>query len=80
MTYGAGCILYPNMKSKLEAIIGDFIIIPSSIHEVLIFPNIDNKDMLRTIIKEVNSTAVSPDEVLSGDVLKLNDNRELIAS
>lgn len=80
MIFGAGCILYPDMKKKLENMIGDFIIIPSSVHEVLIFPDMYDKDMIKNVISEINKEIVKDDEILSYDILKLNNDRELIAS
>lgn len=44
-----------------------FYIIPSSIHELLILPsdNTDDSDKIREMIKEINDTQVSAEEILS---------------
>jgi len=53
------------LKDKLKERFPDgYIVIPSSIHEVIVVPNIGNDDEIRQIINEVNATVVAPDEVL----------------
>lgn len=65
---GSVCMLYENL---LEAIAGrldaDLVIIPSSIHEVLILPSGIPKDIdaLSGVIQEVNSSQLSREEILS---------------
>ncbi len=76
--FGAGTILYPNMKEKIEKIIGDFIIIPSSVHEVLLMPDMGNAGDIKQIIDEVNSTIVADEDILSDRVYKLCKDGELI--
>lgn len=64
--YGAGAILYSGMKKKLEDAVGDFVVIPSSVHETIIIPrSLGEIDGLTHLIREVNETVVSPEEVLS---------------
>lgn len=54
------------LKDKLKERFPDgYIVIPSSVHEVIVIPNIGNDDEIRQIINEVNTTEVAPDEVLS---------------
>ena len=66
VNYGAGAILYSGMKKKLEDIVGDFVVIPSSVHETIIVPSsLGGIDNITTMIREVNETVVSPEEVLS---------------
>ena len=64
--FGANLILD---KKVMEAISkqngGDFIIIPSSIHEVLIMPMSRGTEGLSDMIRTVNETAVEPVDVLS---------------
>ena len=67
-THGAICMLYPGVLERVaQEIGGDFFIPPSSIHEVIILPDMGNKDYeeLRGMIREVNRTQVAPEEVLS---------------
>ena len=65
---GAACMLYPNRIRDFSDIIGSSLyIIPSSIHELLLLPTKDteNKDEIRSMIKEINDTQVSENEILS---------------
>lgn len=65
--YGAGTILYKGMKKVLEEKVGEeTIIIPSSIHEVIVLPTyLGEKESITGMIREVNRTVVAPEEVLS---------------
>ena len=67
-THGAICMLYPGVLEALAAKEGrNFYILPSSIHEVILLPVTGNEDheKLKEMIREVNSTQVAPEEVLS---------------
>ncbi len=65
---GASCLLYENViRNFAEKIKSDLIIIPSSIHEVILLPFY--KDMkeeeLNDMVKDVNASQVPIDEILS---------------
>ena len=77
-TFGAGAILYFGMKEKIESIVGEFIVIPSSVHEVLILPEFMSGPSIVDIIGEVNRTTVSPLEQLADVPYKLTDDGELL--
>ena len=65
---GAASVLDKDtMETISEMLGGDFVVIPSSIHEVIIQPMDDNvdKDELEGIIREVNTGQVAPEERLS---------------
>ncbi|MCR4896050.1 MAG: DUF5688 family protein [Lachnospiraceae bacterium] len=68
---GASVILYPDF---LEDVAGrneaNLFVIPSSVHEVLLLPDRGNlsSEMLRDLIRSVNSTSVDPVEVLSDNL------------
>ena len=69
--HGAGVIAYPDfMEQASEKLGGDFYILPSSLHEVLLVK--DNCDMslheLKQMVQEVNETQVSPEEKLTDNV------------
>ncbi len=67
-THGAACILYPGVLDGVAQEMGsDFFILPSSVHETILLPDTGNEDYekLRGMIREVNSTQVAPEEVLS---------------
>ena len=65
---GAGTILYPGVLKKFAKRVGsDLYVIPSSIHEVILVPghvDMAPEDFLE-MIREVNDTQVSREEVLS---------------
>ena len=69
--HGAVVLAYQNiMDQAAERAGGDFFILPSSIHEVLIVP--DNGEMtlkeLEAMVREVNATQVSPADKLTDSV------------
>lgn len=66
--YGASCILYPDVLEKVSKRMGkNLYIIPSSVHEMLLLPDDGSEDgkYLQKLIREVNSTQVEPEAVLS---------------
>lgn len=69
--YGAASILY---SEKIKYLAGkldkNLIILPSSVHEVLLVPDNGHmeKDFLHNMVKEVNDTHVEPEEILSYNV------------
>ena len=68
---GAGCIFYPEfMEQASERLSGDFFILPSSVHEVLLLP--ERGDMsfreLEEMVQSVNEEEVAPKDRLSGTV------------
>ena len=65
---GAAVMAYPDFMDKAAGAVGsdEFWIIPSSIHEVLLVPSgTASAGDLAAMIRDVNSTQVAPDEVLS---------------
>lgn len=64
--YGAAEILrmLPEYKKRLP---NGFFVIPSSVHEVLVIPKQEGMDIefLNDMVREVNATAVAPEEVLA---------------
>ena len=69
--HGAGVMAYQDfMDQAAERVGGDFFILPSSIHEILLVP--DNGQMgledLQSMVREVNATQVSPEEKLTDNV------------
>ena len=65
---GASAMLYSDKIRELaDSLQSDLIILPSSVHEVLLLPD-DHKqkyDFYRQMVEEVNTTQVEPEEVLS---------------
>jgi len=79
---GATCIVYPQLLKKIANRLEDnLIIIPSSIHEVIIIPEKSSKntytlsDYNNTII-EVNETQLTDDEILSNHAYLYNRETE----
>ena len=65
---GAVCILYPDLvRDFAEAIGSSFYIIPSSVHEVLLLPagHDGESEEIKSMIREINDTQVSKEEILS---------------
>lgn len=68
---GACCILYPDVLKTISDGFGDnLILLPGSIHEFILVPSAFTEDPeeLRKIVREVNLTAVAPEEILSDSI------------
>lgn len=70
-THGASVIAYQDFMDRAsDRVGGDFFILPSSIHEVLIIP--DNKEIdfkvLEGMVRDVNETQVAPEDKLTDNV------------
>ena len=63
---GAIAVLYDGIEEEIRKRLGDFILLPSSIHEMLAIPMSGADPIaLAEMINEVNQTAVRPEEQLS---------------
>ena len=65
---GAACMLYPNLIRDFADKVGSSLyIIPSSTHELLLLPaeNDEGSAGIKSMIKEINDTQVSEEEILS---------------
>ena len=68
---GAAVMRYPAFREKVRGMIrGDFYILPSSIHEVILVPESFGlePERMQEMVKEINQTGVVPEEVLSDSV------------
>ncbi len=68
--FGAGLISSHTVLNHFRVLHGDFVILPSSIHELLLIPVnspgfISDAESFETMVREVNSTEVSEEERLS---------------
>lgn len=84
---GATCLLYQGVlqdfASKLDC---DFYILPSSIHEVILVPQVKNETMdfmnarlrLEEMVREINETQVAVEEVLSDTVYEYSQIKKLL--
>ena len=71
--YGASAILYEGFLGKFAREIGrSLIILPSSVHEVILLPDREESDYsaLQELVDYVNKTEVAPNEILSDNVYK----------
>ncbi len=73
-SYGAGCILYPGYLEHLaEEQKRDCYILPSSIHEVILFwEEPESIEALKCMVQEINKQEVSPMEILSDSIYLYN--------
>ncbi|MBP5179622.1 MAG: hypothetical protein J6X94_00785 [Lachnospiraceae bacterium] len=70
-THGAGVLAYEDFMDKAaERLGGDFFILPSSIHEVLLVPDKGDTSLkdLENMVREVNATQVAPEDKLTDSV------------
>ena len=75
---GASAMLYSDKIRELaDRLQSDLIILPSSIHEVLLLPDDDEHeyDFYRQMVEEVNTTQVEPEEVLSYNLYRYSRER-----
>lgn len=81
---GAGAILYPNLlkdfSNTFSEKIKGLVILPSSIHELIIIPYTNGMevDSLEAMVREINSTQVAREEVLSDSVYFYDPNTDTI--
>ena len=79
---GASALLYPDvLETYANQYDCDWLIIPSSVHEVLLRPYCSEAEIenARSAISDVNASLLSPDEVLSDHpYLYRRDKKELI--
>ena len=72
--YGASMLLNKELLANINERVGDYYIIPSSIHEVIIVPESAGVDLesLEQMVHDVNRSEVAPEDVLSDRVLRFN--------
>lgn len=71
--HGAACMLYPGVLVKMaDRTGGDFFILPCSVHEVILLPDTGHEYVgaLKRIVREVNGTAMAPEEILSDSLYR----------
>lgn len=69
--YGASCMLYPHLLEQIsEKLNADLLILPSSIHEIIILPAINRaqSEELAELVTDINQTELTTDEVLSNHI------------
>jgi hypothetical protein len=78
---GAGCLLYPNVLEYIKGKVGNFVVLPSSIHETIIVP-FDEPDArsirdFKNMVTTINMTEVSEEEILTDSVYYFGDDNHL---
>lgn len=69
--YGAGVLLYEGvMKTMAAQLDSDLVILPSSVHEVIVLPVEDRNEALgyESMVSQINATQVAYEEILSDQV------------
>ncbi len=74
---GSNALLSNKALDHVHDLIGDYAIIPSSIHEVICVPIMENMkpEDLRDMVHEVNGTQVAPEERLSENIMKYDGEK-----
>lgn len=73
-TYGASVILHPSVQSLLSEILGEYLVLPSSVHEVLAIPSsfAPNLPEVANMVRTINQEVVEPSERLSDHVYEVS--------
>lgn len=77
MMQGSKALLSEETLNNVHNMIGDYVVLPSSIHEVICIPISDDMDpqYLRDMVHEVNSSVVNPEDKLSDNILMYDGNK-----
>ena len=80
-SYGASVIAEKTYLDEMYRYMGgEYYILPSSIHEVLLYPkNDEHLEEIRRMVREVNDTVVNIRDKLSDEVLEYNGHKLTIA-
>ena len=75
--FGAAAICYEGVGERIRKIIGDYWLLPSSLHEWMIVPKSMGKDVeeLKGLVAFANRNVVKAEDVLSDDVFEWTDGR-----
>lgn len=81
MFWGAAALLYPGVMDRLHEMLGDFYVIPSSVHELLLLPVTADADPknISGMIWSANRSVVNEEEVLSDDLYIYDSDKLRIA-
>lgn len=81
MCNGASTIFYPGIQEEIyNKLQSEYFVLPSSVHEVILVPKDANMEAaeLKQMVNEVNSTQVSPEEVLTGNVYEYDAKAKVL--
>jgi len=81
-SFGASLIIHPDIQEKIaECMGGDYYVLPSSVHEVIIVPADGRAELsvreLNDMVRQINETQVAPEEQLS-DKVQYYDSRKRV--
>lgn len=77
---GAACIAYPHvLESFSERCQGSFLLLPSSIHEMILLPLLPslNLEQMEQMVREINRDVILPEDRLSDHVYRFDPGRGL---
>lgn len=81
-SYGAAALFYPGVQAKLaKQVGGNYYVLPSSCHEVLILPEKECQvpaSELKAMVTEINATQVAPEEKLTDSVYYYNAEAQML--
>ena len=78
MVNGAAAIFYPGVMDEIsEKLGGDFVMLPSSTNEVIVVPDMGDYKNLESMVKDINSNIVDPNEQLSNHVYHYDSKEKL---
>lgn len=68
--YGAATIVYSDVLKKASKIYGNYYILPSSVHELVIIPECLDLDLgyIKSNVEQVNQTILCPEDFLSNNI------------
>lgn len=79
--FGAIFMAFPEyLRQFCELIGGEYYILPSSIHEILLFPanECEDEEYINAMIREINDTTLSVEEVLSNHAYRYSDDEQVL--
>lgn len=73
---GASVILYPSVREHISKEFGNVLILPSSVHELMLVPHHleDDLQFFKDLVKEANETAVGRLDFLSNSIYRIEGN------
>ena len=74
---GSRALLSQTALNNVHDMIGDYVVLPSSLHEVICVPITDdmNPDVLREMVHEINTYQVAPEDRLSDNIFKYDGHK-----
>ena len=83
--YGAGTLAYDGVFDRIKDVVKeDFYIIPSSVNELIVLPksfvNECGEAFVNDMVREVNGTVVSPEEILSDNIYRYDSETRSVST